>query len=686
VLISAIPETDENGQVVGSIAIVTSQVKRYAVSAIHRHIETSSGSRTLLKAVAEEISRLVPVDRMNVMLYSNDRNNIRSLFTYTPSGEVRWEVRWADIHPVLRELMRSDKIMVIDNLVQWFDASERIELQDSPDVQRFLAEGLLSAWRRPILRKGETVASISIYSKREAAYDQEAQNLLKSIPLEEAVQMALAIEEKRDLMFRLSLRESILLTPASLTAIADIFVDAISQHYEWENVSLFHVDDTTRRFAPLSQKGELLLPEGYTQSLDEGILGEVYHSGCPIRVGDIDDSPYAKIFKQVYKKRVISVLCMPISCENKICMLLNMEDTRRNAFAYEEQEALQTLLQDVGMLIHQRCISDRLNAILKTTMDMVIQTNQQGIIKEVNPATCRILGYEASEMEGKPLQSYLKDAKLAENVVKAPQLAGTDYVFLGKDGVDVKILLSCATLEPAELERKVYVGSDLSLYKRMEEIDFLRVMYNDLAMQIKTPLALVFTWLRRLEQSDDEELKGTVRKMLQQLRKVDLTFDRLMFYERQRTFMPYNEVLIDLSQLIRKILDGMPDSESRNVRFSKMQPTLLLRGDIGQLSFCIETILSYLLRFASKDDTVGIKQGMEEGLLLTEFSGRAPFIGTSDVQSYEQTGVIARTLVEMQLGEGALHAIAEQNHGELLTARDGNIQRIVLKLPVTLEV
>jgi putative methionine-R-sulfoxide reductase with GAF domain len=109
--------------------------------------------------------------------------------------------------------------------------------------------------------------------------------------------------------------------------------------------------------------------------LNEGILGEVYRTGCPIRVGDIDNSPYASISKQEYGKRTKSELCMPISVDNKVCMLLNIEDTRRNAFVYEEQKALQTLLEDVGKLFHQRYMYEFLNAILRSTMDMVIQTD-----------------------------------------------------------------------------------------------------------------------------------------------------------------------------------------------------------------------------------------------------------------------------------------------------------------------
>jgi PAS domain S-box-containing protein len=93
VLISAVPETGEDGQVVGSIAFVRSLVTEHAVSLIHRHIETSPDSRTLLKAVAEDISRLVPLDQMMVLLYSSDRLTFRNLFSYAPSGEVYWDVR-----------------------------------------------------------------------------------------------------------------------------------------------------------------------------------------------------------------------------------------------------------------------------------------------------------------------------------------------------------------------------------------------------------------------------------------------------------------------------------------------------------------------------------------------------------------------------------------------------------------
>jgi hypothetical protein len=48
--------------------------------------------------------------------------------------------------------------------------------------------------------------------------------------------------------------------------------------------------------------------------------------------------------------------------------------------------------------------------------------------------------------------------------------------------------------------------------------------------------------------------------------------------------------------------------------------------------------------------------------------------------------MIARTLVEMQLGEGTLRAIAEKNHGELIMSQERDILSFVLRLPVALEV
>ena len=81
-----------------------------------------------------------------------------------------------------------------------------------------------------------------------------------------------------------------------------------------------------------------------------------------------------------------------------------------------------------------------------------------------------------------------------------------------------------------------------------------------------------------------------------------------------------------------------------------------------------------------------VEQKMEEGLSVTEFRGRAPFVGDANVQAIEEAGTIAQALIELQLGEGALRAIAEQNRGKLITSKERDILCFVLRLPVASEV
>ena len=109
---------------------------------------------------------------------------------------------------------------------------------------------------------------------------------------------------------------------------------------------------------------------------------------------------------------------------------------------------------------------------------------------------------------------------------------------LHKDGAEVSLLLSGTSL-PKEIGLKVYVCSDLSTRKRVETMEILRYMYNEIASQIKTPLSLAFTWLAKLQNIQSQaEGADILAKTVKQLHKVDLSYDRLLFYEHYKTIAP----------------------------------------------------------------------------------------------------------------------------------------------------
>lgn len=672
VMITAIPETDEEGNPTGSIAFVRSLLLDTCTRAIHRHIETYRDSETLLQRVAEEVDKVAPWDVFSVYLYSRDRSHFKTLFSRSKIRNLpRPEVRWVEINHLFARWLRQKKPLTINDFPSWLNKPEQEELRLFPGVQRFVALGFRSTWWRPIVSGKEVVAAVSMYSRKKHAFGSPRDEMLKSLPLVEAANMAIHHVEASNLQFRLDLEKDLLSGSCDPKNIASVIIDRVAAHYKWENVSLFGVDEEMGVFRLLGQRGvseEKLLDEEYVQSVNDGILGRVYHepdNGRFKNIGDVTSEEFKDIFIQGYGKPTNSALCLPILVDNKVGFLFNVEDSKQNAFAPEEQEAIETLLDDVAMLLNRFCLQHRLEAIGQATKDMVILTDRRGIIKEMNPAASRLLGYSEGEVKGTWLGTYMKDRGLATYVAAASGFGTREIVFLKKDGAEsgeLRVLLSCASL-PKEVGMKVFIGSDLSYYRRDEEMGILRSMYNEIALQTKTPLSLVFSWLERLGEDKNDVVQGIAKKALRQLHKIDLTFDRLMLFERNKTTIPYSEVLLDLWHLVNRIKEEMPESEAERIVVKRTEKLPAVKGDIFQLSFCIESIMSYLFRFAAADDTLWIDLKGNDGTVAALIRGKGPLAIGEDMQAGGGPGWIAHTLTEMALGKDMIKALVERNRG-----------------------
>ena len=153
---------------------------------------------------------------------------------------------------------------------------------------------------------------------------------------------------------------------------------------------------------------------------------------------------------------------------------------------------------------------------------------------------------------------------------------------------------------------------DLSSHQREEELQKLNQIFQELASQSKPPLALAFDWLRQLSEQLRQGNEGgekhvdLIDKIIRQLRKVELTYDRLAFYQSRKKAAPENVILLDARHLLDDILSEFPRSEAEQVSIDWQASQGLLKVDPAQISFALETTLSYLLRFLPQNETLKI--------------------------------------------------------------------------------
>jgi len=685
VKISAIPETDLKGNVVGSLAIVRSMLLERTVEAIHNHVATIHDGQEILQEVAKEVEHIIPFARFSVSLYNPSMTHVRQLFSYYPTGQMEWIIRWWEIPDYMIGWLSKKESVTIDSIEALLDFFSDPELINRPEIRGFLEEGFKSFLRLPIIKKDRIVASVGLFSKEERAFNSSHVKLLEALPLSKAVLMAHYYEETKELKFRLNLIKEISSVDNNIEDVADVMVDRLAEHYDWKDVALFCVeeDEENQVIRLLSQKassGAFRLPDNFEQSAEEGILGYAYRENRPVNVGNVHTDPE---FKDIYKaslKSTVSELCLPIKV-GEVFWLLNIEDSRQNAFSEEETEALMQLLNEVSGFLEKSWLSSFLRASLLYASDAVIVTSINGNIKRLNPATLKLFGYSHDEMIDQSLIDFFQDSDIGRYMVLAEKIPSEEVVFRRKDGEPINVILSGSQLQDPFTD-KVFFATDLSLRDRLRELEHMGKLFNEIAIQTKTPLSLVFSWLRRINKEvTNTNLIDLIEKITRQLRKVELSFDRLALYDKKEGIIPYEEFLINISEVLDRVIDQFPKAEAKKVVIDKDKSIPYLRGDIFQLSFCLKTILSYLFRFLPEEERILLRVSAAPEQLILDISGFFP--GPSDVKSSDiaMESQISQTLTEMALGEEILQTFIGNHKGYYKSSREGQKINFRIHLP-----
>jgi PAS domain S-box-containing protein len=686
ILCSAMPETNERGKVVGVIAFVRELLTEDVSRTVHKAIEDLRRSEEILQILAKQCQRIVPFDLFRVTLYSADTEHLRELYLF-PKGAYRSTVRWDEMTGVAKKLIEAKEVVNIADLGEWLARPEWRRYRK--EMQPLLDKGFRSTILYPVIIGRRVVATIGFGRKRDQGpFSKREEQRLGDLPLEAAVRMALHHQQVDELEFTSKLLQQIASVGMSPERIASVLTEQIAAHYEWQNVSILQPDEQTqciRLVSQQAQKKSFRLPEGWSLPIDQGITGQVYRTKESFNVRDVTAPEFKDIYVSPYAESR-SELCIPIIVRDRVYWLLNLEDSKRNAFAKEEEESLRNILHEVSLVLDLASQTQIFSELLKRTKDAVIQTDVLGVIKHTNRATKELLGYSEAQMQDTPFRKYFKDQDQARRVSEAEtedDVNNEEAVLLHKDGSEISLLLSGTSL-PKEIGLKIYVCNDISTRKRMETMEILRHMYNEIATQIKTPLSLAFTWLANLQKTIAQpEAIDLLAKTVKQLNKVDLSYERLLFYERYGTIAPFEKRVFDIPFLLEHIKEEMPDSESRKVEVTSQPGVAPVRGDLFQLWFCVESLLAYLLRFVPDSGKISVKvsaQGSGVGVVI---SGYAPQVTGGAITNYAEEYWAIRAITEMALGEEMIKSFIERNHGGTFGKHrgDGDLIEYTIQLP-----
>ena len=159
-----------------------------------------------------------------------------------------------------------------------------------------------------------------------------------------------------------------------------------------------------------------------------------------------------------------------------------------------------------------------------------------------------------------------------------------------------------------------------------------------------------------------EEAEATLGHALQQLVKLELTINKLELYHDPLS-AGFNPILIDLVALVDSILQEFPPADRRWINVKATVDTLLILGDVYQLSFVIRTLLSYFVRVRAGDHAVSMNIDIRGGAAAIRIAGFLHAKNIDKQKSVYEDHYLSQVQAELQVGHSIINAFVANHSG-----------------------
>lgn len=258
-----------------------------------------------------------------------------------------------------------------------------------------------------------------------------------------------------------------------------------------------------------------------------------------------------------------------------------------------------------------------LQALFEKAVDAIITIDEKGIIQSCNPATERMFGYKASELQGKNVSILMPNPYRAEHDSYLANYSrtgtkkiigiGREVVGQRKDGTTLPIHLAVSEIQLED--KKVFAGTvrDVSDMKAVQKElaqsnrdleQFAYVASHDLQEPLRMVASFTDLLARRYKGKFDKEADEFIAFILDGSKRMQALVQDLLAYSRvgsrAKTFEP-----TDSEEVLRGVLSQLKlviEQSGAQITFDKLPMVL---ADDTQLGQVFQNLLSNAIKFHS---------------------------------------------------------------------------------------
>jgi signal transduction histidine kinase len=398
-------------------------------------------------------------------------------------------------------------------------------------------------------------------------------------------------------------------------------------------------------------------------------------------------------------KRPASILALALRHENMYYGSLWVAYDQQHIFSDEEVRFLTTLAGQAAvaaanarLFLNAEIGRQRLAAILASTPDPVLVTDQNDRLLLANPAAWQALDLGMETGRGSPIGSLIHKEELL-NLLRA-SAAEDDKPSAEVIMPDGKIYLATASSVLAEGQRvgRVCVLRDVTRFKELDTLksEFVSTVSHDL----RSPLTTIHGYATMLDILGElnEHQVGFVRKIVSSVEGMSHLVENLLSLGRLEAGVGLQLELVPVRDLVEKVVSAQQAQATQKeiqvaVEIPEGSP-VLIEADQILLNQALQNLVENAVKFTRAKGKVAVRVENRQGRLIFEIRDTGIGISPMDqTRLFEKFYRVTRPGAKEQLGTGLglaiVKSIAERHGGEVwVESQLGKGSAFFLSIPV----
>jgi putative methionine-R-sulfoxide reductase with GAF domain len=679
--VTLFPDVSPVGTLAGVLAMIEDVGKDVASQKINEAVANFEKPGELFSSIAKIIKNLINFDRATFSIYTPDRAFSQSLY-HEPSLTEVFPTRWFPLPIEWRDWIVGTNPWISDMEAEIPASAGGDELLAEPTMQQILKDGYKSCLCIPVKDGGRLVGALSLLSKDKGAYSEKEHIVLEHIGAKHAMHSVFHAYKREDQNFMVDLIKAI---PQSTDhrQLAQIIVDSISMHYAFQHVSILKVNALRDRLEMLAQAvcktGGIAVDGNYTQDLDAGLVGLAYMTGESQISGNVNSPELRGIYIEA-NPDTKSELCVPIKLRGRILWVINLEDRQYNAFHESaELEILSRIISEIESTLERLFDGLVLNDMVQAFPDAVMIGNIHGILLNCNERF-RSLFPDTEVKRGVEIISLSPD--LHKIATAKHKTTASKLLRVGDRSGKTTSVLATSYLLTEMYDHTVLVLKDISDLQWETDHQTMEAAIGEAAAHCRVPLSYASNIIRQIAKIPDIDISvvDAVDRAIQQLNRVELTYDRIVRSFSSNQITTDIVALIDLEHVVELALSELPSMSKSNILFSSTSKGIHVSASAYNLMFVVKSVIGYYIRYSTRDSPTKAYLKQENNRAVLSFVGRGA--GIADIKTTLES-VIEETKARVSLGEGVLIKVIERQNGTFSWFHsDDGLEEVSISLPL----